>query len=111
MEQILSLNPLTLFVLLIAGGGVIYVTRFFAQAQIERDKAFFAAWESNQQKTAEMQQTWLAALSQLQQDNNDAVMELTKQVALNTHEVAELRRTITTILNYVNVNQPKDSQN
>lgn len=94
MTDLLSLDPMALIILLIAGGGVIYVVRLFTQAQTIREREMWVAIQSIMASTEKMSELWLSAIQSQGDKSSEAVTALSSETSGLKSQVAELTAAI-----------------
>lgn len=94
MSELIQFDPLALIILLIAGGGVIYVVRIFTQAQTIRDREMWTALQSMMNNVIAINNNWLVTFQSQGEKSSEAIQSLSGDIAANTIQMAELTAAI-----------------
>lgn len=76
MESVLAADPITLIVLLVTGGGVIYTSRLFVNSRDENDEKNRQAYQQMIDKIMASQEATVIMILSQRGEDNDTIMSL-----------------------------------
>lgn len=90
MGDLVQLDPIALVILLIAGGGVVYVVRIFTQAQTVREREMWAAMQSMMNNVKDINDSWLTTYKSQGEKSSESIQSLSGDIAALTNQIGQL---------------------
>lgn len=90
MSEIIQLDPIALVILLIAGGGVVYVVRIFTQAQTIREREMWTAMQAMMSNVKEINDSWLVTYKSQGDKSSESIQHLSSDIAALTNQIGQL---------------------
>jgi hypothetical protein len=90
MAELLTADPLTAFIFLSAGGGILAVVIIFTRAQTIREREMWAAMQASSDNSRETNKDWLIAYKEQGDKSNESIGNLSTNVAALATQIAHL---------------------